>query len=298
MTLQRLVTLRRPAEGGRRVMSQWDMSLTGSHVPLGHLWGTVGDMKVNEDTFPDPVAAQDGVEDRRQRKARQTRNALAAAALDLILERGLADVTVGAVADRADVTRRTFSRHFVGKEDAALDFVRGDGDRINALLRARPADEPPLLAYRRAVADWLADRENPASHIRPRMRALLALVDTEPALFAAYERIRVDAQEESIRIIADRLAVDDVRDLRPAVVVDAAAGVLTAALRAWARGIRADHSDADPGERRDGHPGDRPEDHHDPDAVDLAALVEQAYDALMGEAALAASHSPTPVSGK
>ncbi|MEU5480775.1 TetR/AcrR family transcriptional regulator [Streptomyces mirabilis] len=255
-------------------------------------------MKVNEDTFPDPVAAQDGVEDRRQRKARQTRNALAAAALDLILERGLADVTVGAVADRADVTRRTFSRHFVGKEDAALDFVRGDGDRINALLRARPADEPPLLAYRRAVADWLADRENPASHIRPRMRALLALVDTEPALFAAYERIRVDAQEESIRIIADRLAVDDVRDLRPAVVVDAAAGVLTAALRAWARGIQADHSDADPGERRDGHPGDRPEDHHDPDAVDLAALVEQAYDALMGEAALAASHRLTPVSGK
>jgi AcrR family transcriptional regulator len=255
-------------------------------------------MKVNEDTFPDPVPAQDGVEDRRQRKARQTRNALAAAALDLILERGLADVTVGAVADRADVTRRTFSRHFVGKEDAALDFVRGDGDRINALLRARPADEPPLLAYRRAVADWLADRENPASHIRPRMRALLALVDTEPALFAAYERIRVDAQEESIRIIADRLAVDDVRDLRPAVVVDAAAGVLTAALRAWARGIQADHSDADPGERRDAHPGDRPEDHHDPDAVDLAALVEQAYDALMGEAALAASHRATPVPGK
>ncbi|WP_097259572.1 TetR/AcrR family transcriptional regulator [Streptomyces sp. TLI_55] len=208
-------------------------------------------------------------EDRRQRKARQTRNAMAVAAVDLILERGLAHTTVEAIAERADVTRRTFSRHFTGKEDAALDFVRGDGDRINALLRDRPATEPPLLAYRRAVRAWLADDDNPAHHLRPKMRALMALVDREPALFAAYERIRVDAQEDSIRILAERLGTDDVRDLRPAVVVDAAAGVLTAALRLWAR--RA----ADP----------------DSGAADLAALVEQAYDALIAEAASAAPDS-------
>lgn len=68
------------------------------------------------------------------------------------------------------------------------------------------------------------------------MRRLLALADTEPELFAAYQRIRVDAQEESIRIVAARLGSDDVRDVRPAAVVDAAAGVLIAALRLWARG--------------------------------------------------------------
>ncbi|CAM5338721.1 hypothetical protein STENM327S_03046 [Streptomyces tendae] len=90
------------------------------------------------------------------------------------------ETTVEAIAERADVTRRTFSRHFAGKEDAALDFVRRDGDRINALLRSRPAEEPPLLAYRRAVRDWLADREEPAWHVRPRMRRLLALADNEP----------------------------------------------------------------------------------------------------------------------
>ncbi|MFF4273678.1 TetR/AcrR family transcriptional regulator [Streptomyces sp. NPDC001536] len=208
-------------------------------------------------------------EDRRQRKARQTRNAMAAAAVDLILERGLAATTVEAIAERADVTRRTFSRHFAGKEDAALDFVRGDGDRINALLRERPAAEPPILAYRRAVRAWLADEDHPAWHLRPKMRALLALVDREPALFAAYERIRVDAQEDSIRILAERLGTDDVRDVRPAVVVDAAAGVLTAALRLWARGA------AGP----------------DSGAADLAALVERAYDALISEAASAAPDS-------
>ncbi|WP_046732995.1 TetR/AcrR family transcriptional regulator [Streptomyces humi] len=210
-------------------------------------------------------------QDRRRHKARQTRNALAGAAVELILERGLAATTVEAIAERADVTRRTFSRHFVGKEDAALDFVRGDGDRINALLRARPAGEPPLLAYRRAVRAWLADEENPAHHLRPRMRRLLTLVDAEPALFAAYERIRVDAQEESIRIIAERLGTDDVRDVRPAVVVDAAAGVLTAALRIWARGGSG----------------------HDLGAGDLSALVERAYDALISEAATAVAEPPS-----
>ncbi|MEU0852766.1 helix-turn-helix domain-containing protein [Streptomyces flaveolus] len=209
-------------------------------------------------------------EDRRQRRARQTRDALATAACDLILEQGPAGTTVEAIAERADVTRRTFSRHFAGKEDAALDFVRRDGDRINALLRLRPAGEPPLLAYRRAVRDWLADREDPAWHVRPRMRRLLSLVDSEPDLFAAYQRIRVDAQEESIRIVADRLGTDDARDVRPAAIVDAAAGVLVAALRLWARGAE-----------------------EDPGAADLAALVERAYDALTSEAAAAVPDSTT-----
>ncbi|MGY0489187.1 TetR/AcrR family transcriptional regulator [Streptomyces sp. WG-D5] len=215
-------------------------------------------MKGNDAISTAPAA------DRRQAKARRTREALAEAAVELILERGLADVTVEAIAERADVTRRTFSRHFSGKEDAALDFTRADGAGINAALRARPAEEPPLLAYRGAVTDWLADRETPAWHHRPRLRELYAVVDAEPALFAAYERIRVDAQDESVRIIADRLGTDPARDPRPEVYVGALAGVLTAALRTWARGA-------------------------DSDAEDLADLVARAYDALIAEAARAAA---------
>ncbi|MZD10703.1 TetR family transcriptional regulator [Streptomyces sp. SID5785] len=213
-------------------------------------------MKANES------AAPHGAGDRRQLKALRTREAMAEAAVELVLEKGLAAVTVEAIAERADVTRRTFSRHFTGKEDAALDFTRADGAEINAALRERPAGEPPLLAYRRAVMHWLAGRGTPGWHHRPRLRELYAVVDEEPALFAAYERIRVDAQDESVRIIADRLGTDPARDPRPEVVVGAAAGVLTAALRTWARGTGTD-------------------------AGDLADLVARAYDALFGEAALA-----------
>lgn len=214
------------------------------------------------------------MEDRRLLRARRTREALATAAVELILERGLAATTVEAVAERADVTRRTFSRYFTGKEDAALGFVRDDGERINALLRARPAGEPPLLAYRRAVRAWLTDPHTPARHVRPRMRRIIALLDSEPTLFAAYERIRVDAQDESVRIVADRLGAGDPRDLRPAVVVEAAAGVLTAALRTWAH---------------------TPDDQVGPDgpAADLADLVERAYDVLSDQAAAAAAHRTT-----
>ncbi|MEV7403564.1 TetR family transcriptional regulator [Streptomyces sp. NPDC091267] len=209
--------------------------------------------------------------ERRSRKARRTRDTLARAAFELVLDRGLRDVTVEEIAERADVDRRTFSRYFTSKEAAVLDSVRGDGDRINDALRARPADEPPLTAYRRAVLDWLADPEAAAWHRRPRIYELLVLAEQEPTLYAAFHHIRVDAQEDSVAIVAQRLGTDPRQDIRPAVTVAAGAGALLAAQAAWVRGGCPD---------------------------ELPRLVEQAFDALSGELltrlpAGAASHSTT-----
>ncbi|MFF3057745.1 TetR family transcriptional regulator [Streptomyces sp. NPDC057909] len=194
--------------------------------------------------------------DRRSRKARRTRDTLAQAAFELVLERGLKNVTVEEIAERADVDRRTFSRYFTSKEAAVLDSLRGDGDRINDALRARPADEPPLTAYRRAVVAWLDDPAAQAWHRRSRIFDLLVVAEEEPTLYAAFHHIRVDAQEDSVAIIADRLGVDPRLDLRPAVTVAAGAGALLAAQATWVRGGR-------------------------PDA--LPQLVEQAFDALSGQ---------------
>ncbi|MER5745862.1 TetR family transcriptional regulator [Streptomyces sp. NPDC002225] len=194
--------------------------------------------------------------ERRGRKARRTRDTLAQAAFELVLDRGLRSVTVEEIADRADVDRRTFSRYFTSKEAAVLDSIRGDGDRINDALRARPADEPPLTAYRRAVEDWLEDPDTPAWHRRERIFELVVLAEREPTLYAAFHHIRVDAQEDSVAILADRLGVDARDDLRPAVAVAAGAGALLAAQAAWAR-------------------ADRPD--------DLPRLIGQAFDALAGE---------------
>ncbi|MFE6186773.1 TetR family transcriptional regulator [Streptomyces sp. NPDC056465] len=178
------------------------------------------------------------VPERRSRKARRTRDALARSALELVLERGLRSVTVEEIAQAADVDRRTFSRYFPNKEAAVLDAVRGDGDRINRALRERPPAEPPLTAYRRAVLDWLDDPEAEPWHRRPRIFELLVMAEEEPTLYAAYHHIRVDAQEESVAVLAERLGVDPRQDLRPAVAVAAGAGALLAAQAAWVRGGR------------------------------------------------------------
>ncbi|MCX4680845.1 TetR family transcriptional regulator [Streptomyces sp. NBC_01433] len=180
------------------------------------------------------------IPERRGRKARRTRETLAQAAFELVLDRGLRDVTVEEIAETADVDRRTFSRYFPSKEAAVLDSVRGDGDRINDALRARPAAEPPLTAYRRAVLDWLGDPSAEPWHRRPRFFDLLVVAEQEPTLYAAFHHIRVDAQEDSVAIVADRLGVDPRLDIRPAVTVAAGAGALLAAQAAWVRGSRQD----------------------------------------------------------
>ncbi|MBR7834517.1 TetR family transcriptional regulator [Actinospica durhamensis] len=209
--------------------------------------------------------------DRRRLRSRETRHAISTAAADLVLERGLGAVGVEDIAERAHVVRRTFSRHFAGKEEAVLDATRDDGVRINQALRARPASEPPLTAYRAAVDEWLAEHELLDAVAYTRWRDLVRLTEREPTLFAAYERIRVDAQDESVAVLAERMGCDAESDFRPALVVWAAAGALTAALRAWAR------------------------QEHD-QAAGLRAWVRQAYGALVIQVAADAAAGSGEVS--
>ena len=60
----------------------------------------------------------------RERKKLQTRHAIELAAIDLVLEHGFDHVTIEAIAERADVTPRTFFNHFADKADAVLGIVR------------------------------------------------------------------------------------------------------------------------------------------------------------------------------
>ncbi|MET7395874.1 TetR family transcriptional regulator [Dactylosporangium sp. NPDC005572] len=82
----------------------------------------------------------------RERKKSATRQALHEAAVALSVEHGLERVTVEAIADAAEVSRRTFSNYFASKEEA---FLYGDHLRMRLLVdavRERPADERPWAA--------------------------------------------------------------------------------------------------------------------------------------------------------
>jgi len=65
----------------------------------------------------------------RERKKLHTRQSIELAAIDLVLEHGFDSVTIEAVAERADVTPRTFFNHFADKADAVLGIAR-DNDIV------------------------------------------------------------------------------------------------------------------------------------------------------------------------
>ena len=65
----------------------------------------------------------------RERKKLQTRQGIELAAIELVLEHGLDGVTIEAIAERADVTSRTFFNHFADKVDAVLGIAR-DNDMV------------------------------------------------------------------------------------------------------------------------------------------------------------------------
>ncbi|MFD3991260.1 TetR family transcriptional regulator [Streptomyces sp. NPDC058583] len=169
-------------------------------------------------------------------KGTRTREALGEAALRLVLERGPAGVAVEDVTDAVGVSRRTFSRYFGSKEEAALDGFRADCARINDALAARPASETPLTAYRAALRTWLADPVTPAWHRREGVREVLRLAETEAPLRAVLRRVLLEGEAVSVRLVAARIGTDPEHDLRPAVAVGSGAATLLAATRVWVIG--------------------------------------------------------------
>ncbi|MEV4124071.1 helix-turn-helix domain-containing protein [Nocardia sp. NPDC049707] len=179
--------------------------------------------------------------DGRRLRTLRSRAAMSRAAFDLLNERGLDSVAVEDIAERAGVTRRTFSRHFSSIEEAVLGEIDQDVHLFNEALRRRPRSEPPLVAYRNALHDWLvAEYTGPKAAGLARRWALFQRFEDEPALAAGYQRIRLEGQRESVRIIAARLDVDPAVDRRPEVAVAAGSGLLIAALQAWGTGSDTD----------------------------------------------------------
>src|SRR5579862_9660424 len=80
---------------------------------------------------------------RRERKKRQTRDALLHAALRLFDAKGYEHTAVREITDAVDVSERTFFRYFASKEDLALSFIRDSTDAFVRELAARPPAEPP-----------------------------------------------------------------------------------------------------------------------------------------------------------
>src|ERR1039458_7643231 len=86
------------------------------------------------ETCPNPP----GHGGRRDRKKQATRRALRNAALELVAERGFANVTVEDIAEAADVATRTFFNYFPSKESAVIG---ADPERIEDLRTSLRSEE-------------------------------------------------------------------------------------------------------------------------------------------------------------
>lgn len=139
----------------------------------------------------------------REHKKQQTRLAIHDAACKLVLERGLAHVTVADVCAEATISERTFFNYYPSKAAAALGLP-------DTTLAA--PDEDRFLAARGRIVDdvctLVADTADLHQHELPRLRELVRL---EPDLLAAVKQWTVSMHNRIVELAEQRTTPERAR---------------------------------------------------------------------------------------
>ena len=133
----------------------------------------------------------------RERKKRQTRTAIQAAALKLFLTNGFDATTTSEIARAANVSAGTLFNYFPTKEALLADdfdpvFIRH--------LRGRPPDESLFTAFRRAMKAGLSEAADDTALSLARAK----LISSTPALRAAMRLERERDTTLLTELLADR----------------------------------------------------------------------------------------------
>ncbi|MEU0086499.1 TetR family transcriptional regulator [Streptomyces sp. NPDC006274] len=170
----------------------------------------------------------------RERKKLKTRVAIRRATYRLIDEQGYDATTVEQIAAAAEVSPSTVFRYFPTKEDIVLT---DEYDPVmEAVLRARPADEPPLESLRIILTGAVAAiLENEPEEMRVRTRLMLEV----PAVRARMTETMAETSQLLARPIADR-AGREPDDLEVRVFTAAVMAALREALIHWGERGRQD----------------------------------------------------------
>ncbi|MHB1575311.1 MAG: TetR/AcrR family transcriptional regulator [Candidatus Dormibacteria bacterium] len=165
---------------------------------------------------------------RRDRKRLATHQALQSAALHLVAERGLHQVTVEEIAEAADVSVRTFFNHFPSKEDALVGLDRERAEELTQALASRPLVETPLESLRAVLTEFALEMVERSDEWPLRMDVVKASPELLPRLLGS-----VSALEQAlVEAIAARQGQEPGAELYPALVASVTmAGVRTAISR-------------------------------------------------------------------
>jgi AcrR family transcriptional regulator len=172
---------------------------------------------------------------RRQRKKQRTRDALIEAAMELFAAKGYDRTAVHEITDAVDVSERTFFRYFASKEDLVLAFARDGSAAFARALAGRPPQEEPLTAARNAFQISLREQRGSTGDV-PSYLSVMRLIDSTPALLAAFMRYIHDHDDEIIQVLAQREGVDPATDRRPRVLAAVIGSLVFLANRDWRAG--------------------------------------------------------------
>jgi AcrR family transcriptional regulator len=137
----------------------------------------------------------------RERKTKETRARIAAAALDLFVKQGYVETTVDQIAQAADISRRTLFLHFPNKAAMLFDHLAGRREVAIQRLRDRPTSEPILVSLHAVLRELCEE-----GYDRRLLRQIRTVLDAEPEVAASqlslasqrFQRAVVAALEERV----------------------------------------------------------------------------------------------------
>jgi AcrR family transcriptional regulator len=149
------------------------------------------------------VATGDAVGSPRNARSRRTRAGLLAAARSLLEERGAESLTMGAVAERAGVSRRAVYLHFGSRTELVTELFGFVSEQEGLAASLQPVWDAPDAAA--ALAEWASHLARFHPRILAVARAIQRVRRTDPAA-ASHWRLVMDDQQACCRRLARWLA--------------------------------------------------------------------------------------------
>ena len=164
----------------------------------------------------------------RERKKLATRLSIHRAALQLVAERGLG-VSVEDIAERAEVSPRTFFNYFPSKDDAILGLDPAASHHMVEAFLARPATEAPVRALRAVAAAQAAEMAEETELWPLRMR----VIEAHPALLGRLAAAFGQSERAMATAIAQRTGTSVDAGVYPMLLAGVAAAATRSALHRW-----------------------------------------------------------------
>lgn len=150
------------------------------------------------------------------------------AAIGLFAERGYDNVSVIDIAQAIGVSRRTFFRYFASKDQVLQAHAVRLHARVLRALERRPSEEPAVTALCNAFLDTADVSAEERESMLRRNRVLRANQGQ-----AGWAMMSEDMAAKLVGLVATRMGVDAVTDLRPRLVVGAIWAAVDAAAAQW-----------------------------------------------------------------